>query len=156
MNIKQPTFPENFFLSATINNQSGLIGTADQTPWGGVLSFLGVIVVLVFILFLAYWCTKFIGKKYGAQYMHGRHIEVVERVMLEQDRTLYIIRLKDKMLLLRVTAHHIEKLEELDPLLYANLPEQPIDADGFSSLLKDALSKSLGAKPKNKKDQNNE
>lgn len=129
--------------------------TAGQSPWGGLFQFFGAICVLLVVLFAAYKVTRLIGQKYQAQSMRGSYIEVVERMAIGQDRALYIVRLRDKVLLLGVTAHHVELLAELDPQQYEDLPPRDQNPDVFSSVLGETI-KNWGNKLQGKKDQDHE
>ena len=116
--------------------------TAGPNPLSGFLSLLGAILVLAAVLFLAYKSTKFLGNRYAAQSMRGGYVEVLERVTLAPDRALLIVRLEGKVLLLGMTVHHIQKLDELDPSLYEKTPPQaagPGGAQGFAAMLRDAV-----------------
>jgi len=133
--------------------QPSLIGTAGSNPLSSMLTILGAIVVLVLVLFLAYKSTQFIGKKYSVENnVGGGNIEIIERTILGPDRAIVIVKLRDRVLLLGVTSNHIEKLADLDPLYYENLPSNPSSGDSFAVLMKDTLSKGFGNILGNKKD----
>ena len=109
---------------------------------GDVLSLVGMLGGFFLILFLAYWATKVLARGYAAGGA-GRMIEVLDRMGLGQEKQLLVVRAAGKVLLLGVTAHHIEKLEELDA---AALPEPPPSpqSGAFFAALKSALEQKKG------------
>lgn len=109
---------------------------------GDILSLIGMLGGFFLILFLAYWATKVLARGYAAGGT-GRMIEVLDRMGLGQEKQLLVVKAAGKVLLLGVTAHHIEKLEELDA---DALPEtqQPPQSGAFFSALKSALEQKKG------------
>ena len=88
--------------------------TANQLQ--SVLSMIGALVIFILILVLAYFATKYIGRRYGTTGASGgRYVEVLERVAFGPDRALFVVRAGGKILLLGATAHHVELITELDP-----------------------------------------
>ena len=109
---------------------------------GDVLSLIGMLAGFFLILFLAYWATKVLARGYGANGA-GHAVEVLDRMSLGQDKQLLVVKAAGKVLLLGVTAHHIEKLEELDA---GALPEpvQSPSGGAFFAALKGALEQKKG------------
>ena len=109
---------------------------------GDVLSLVGMLGGFFLILFLAYWATKVLARGYAAGGT-GHMIEVLDRMGLGQEKQLLVVKAADKVLLLGVTAHHIEKLEELDA---GALPQTPPSPQGgaFFAALKSALEQKKG------------
>ena len=61
--------------------------TANQLQ--SVLSMIGALVIFILILVLAYFATKYIGRRYGTTGASGgRYVEVLERVAFGPDRCL--------------------------------------------------------------------
>lgn len=109
---------------------------------GDVLSLVGMLGGFFLILFLAYWATRIIGRGYAASGA-GRMIEVLDRVGLGQEKQLLVVKAAGKVLLLGVTAHHIERLEELEAgALPAPAPAPQSGA--FFAALKSALEQKKG------------
>lgn len=109
---------------------------------GDVLSLVGMLGGFFLILFLAYWATRLIGNGYAAAGT-GRMIEVLDRMGLGQEKQLLVVKAAGKVLLLGVTAHHIEKLEELDAGALPDLPSSP-QGGAFFAALKSALEQKKG------------
>lgn len=89
----------------------------DQGQGSAVLSLLGGLFLFAAVLFMAWYCTKWIGKRYGVSGA-GSRIKILERTPLGPDRCLMVVRLDNRVWLLGVTAQHIDKIDELDPELY--------------------------------------
>ncbi len=104
-----------------------------------VLSLLGGLFLFVLVLALAWFCSRWLGGRYGFQAAGGT-IRVLERVMVGPDRSLLVVRAGEQVWLLGVTPQHIEKLGELDPELYPEpeAPEARIGSD-FSAALQNAV-----------------
>lgn len=109
---------------------------------GDVLSLVGMLGGFFLILFLAYWATRVIGRGYAANGT-GRMIEVLDRAGLGQEKQLLVVKAAGKVLLLGVTAHHIEKLEELDAGALPQSPPPP-QSGAFFAALKSALEQKKG------------
>ena len=109
---------------------------------GDVLSLVGMLGGFFLILFLAYWATKVLARGYAASGT-GRTIEVLDRMSLGQEKQLLVVKAAGKVLLLGVTAHHIEKLEELDAGALPQSPPAP-QSGAFFAALKSALEQKKG------------
>ena len=100
-----------------------------MTVWD-VLSVLGSLVGFVLILVLAWWAARAIGQ--GQIASGGSHaIQVVDRLPLGGEKQLLVVRAAGRVLLLGVTAHHVEFLQELDE---DDLPP-PAEAAGSGQFL---------------------
>ena len=82
-----------------------------------VLSLLGGLFLFVLVLVLAWYCSRWLGGRFGFSAAGGT-IRVLERVMIGPDRSLLVVKAGEEVLLLGVTPQHIERLGELDPSLY--------------------------------------
>lgn len=91
----------------------------------------------VLILLLAYWAVRILGRGFAANSM-GRMIQVLERISLGADKQLLIVKTADRVFLLGVTAHHIEKLEELQSDKFP-VPLSPQREESFLDIFKRAL-----------------
>ena len=96
---------------------------------------------------------RFIGRRYATQLLPRDGIQVLERVVLGPDRNLMVVRVKDRVLLLGVTAHHISQLAELDAAHYAGLPAPSQNGDRFATLLRESIGFGIGSdKPPTRKE----
>lgn len=121
-----------------------------------ILSLLGGLFLFALVLFLAWFCSRWIGQHYGFQKSGGK-IRVLDRAALGQDRSLVVVQMGGKAWLLGVTAHQITKIEELDPEQIEE--EEPVSGGGsgegfgasnFSAALQNALKGWLPEKKKEK------
>lgn len=115
----------------------------EQLPT--ILSLLGTLVLMVLIFVGAYAASRFMGRRYQGGGRSGG-MDVLARMPLGRDSTLLAVRVAGKVLLLGVTPHHIEKLDELDP---AALPPEwlrPARQADFAGALKEAWEKRQGEK----------
>lgn len=106
----------------------------------GLLAFLRVLVSLTFVLFLAYWCTRYLLPRLQTG-PAGRQtaMRVIERLPVGVRSTLCLVRVGERCFLIGVTPAGIATLAEIDP---AQIPDGFDPAQGqpdFAKLL--ALSK---------------
>ncbi len=100
---------------------------------GPILEILGILIVLAGVCVLAFYATKFIAKSY--QYKGaGDNIKLRDRVMLSYDKSLLVVTVGDKTLLLSVTKDNVRLLCELDE---EQLNEPPsVQTVDFATILK--------------------
>lgn len=112
---------------------------AVQSSGSVVLSLVGGLLLFALVLALAWFCSRWLGGRYGFQSM-GRTIRVLERVMVGPDRSLLVVRTGEQVWLLGCTPQHIEKIGELDPAQYPQ-GEGPDtgNAPDFSAALQSAI-----------------
>jgi flagellar biosynthetic protein FliO len=69
--------------------------------------------VVIIMIFLAYWGTKWISLRYK-HISNGKYIKVLERTIISQDKHLVLIQLGEKVYLLGVTGQNVETICTLD------------------------------------------
>lgn len=94
----------------------------------------------VFVLVMAYWVTRQVGKRYGGGLLDTGRIKVLERMPLSQDRMLCIVQVAGKTLLVGITPHSMDTLCELDGDALPPLEPAP-QAGSFKDVLGAMLSK---------------
>ncbi len=99
----------------------------------------GAIIGILFVIFLAYWGTTWISKKYSAV-SGGKHIQILDRAMLSQDKQLVLAKLNDKVYFLGVSAQHIDTIAVLEGDSIPEPAKAMVGAD-FGSIFKDTLQK---------------
>lgn len=109
-----------------------------QGQLSAVFSLMGGILLFVLVLFLAWYCTRWIGKRCNAPHTSGE-IEVLERTPIGTDRMLVIIRVCGKVWLLGVTSQQISLICELDAGYFQQVHTQtkPFGAASVSTGVKD-------------------
>jgi flagellar biogenesis protein FliO len=65
---------------------------------------------LVFVVFLAYWATRFLAGKYGN--LTSRHMKVAESLCLGPNRHLYLLLVNNQVLLVGSSEHGIQLMKE--------------------------------------------
>jgi flagellar biogenesis protein FliO len=65
---------------------------------------------LVFVVFLAYWATRFVAGKYGK--LPSRHMKVAESLCLGPNRHLYLLLINNQVLLVGSSEHGIQLMKE--------------------------------------------
>ena len=95
--------------------------------------------VAVFIIYLSYICSKYIGKGANAN-RRSRYMRVIDQIPMGQDRHLAIVQIGIKYFWVGIASGQINVLSELqeEDLIQITLPDKsPVRADNF----KDALEK---------------
>lgn len=64
------------------------------------------------ILYLSYVCTKFIGMR-GGKISQSKYMKIIDRVILGQDKFLFIVQVGNKRVLIGVTSSGIREILEL-------------------------------------------
>lgn len=109
----------------------------------GFLSILMILVLFAGVLFLAYYTTRMMGKRFSINGSPGGQIKVLDRLSIGQDKTLLIVQAAEKTLLVAVASHAVATLCELDAGTLQPLP--PANDTPFMGVLRDML-KNRGAK----------
>ena len=79
----------------------------------GFFTAAGTLLIVVLILYLAYVCSKYIGRA-GRIKGSSRYIRMIDQIAAGQDRTIAVIQTGTGYLLLGITATQITVLKELD------------------------------------------
>ena len=107
-----------------------------------VLRILGAILALAFVLFLAWFCLRFLNRRIpGFGGGGGRMITVLDRVNLGKNNGLFLVRVEDKVFLIGMSEHAVSTIREFDdPEGKLTLPERPENIP-FTEALKEAAAK---------------
>lgn len=70
--------------------------------------------VLLIVVALAYWATRFIAGKFGA--IQAKHLKVAESLFLGPNRHLYLLLVNKKVLLIGSSEHGLTLIKEIDDL----------------------------------------
>ncbi len=99
----------------------------------------GAILLIIGIVVLAFYSTKWLGKRAGAP-QSGKYLAVVDRIALGQDKSIAIVKVKDKYLLVGIASGSINVLCELNSEDMVLPPVTP-GTITFSDALKENLKK---------------
>ncbi|AKL95468.1 hypothetical protein CACET_c20200 [Clostridium aceticum] len=77
-----------------------------------IYTFFAISTIAVFVIFLAYYTTAFIGKK-SSLYFEGRTAKVLERTILSTNLSLTIVQVIDKVYILVLYNKSVEVLDIL-------------------------------------------
>ncbi len=101
-----------------------------QDSGSAVLSLLGGILLFSLVLFLAWLCTRWLGKRYSFS-KQGDKIRILEQKMIGSDRMLLIVRVGKRVWLLGAAGQNIVPIVELDP---GQFPEGVEDNAGTAGM----------------------
>ncbi len=104
---------------------------------GGFFSVIFALLMVVGILFLAYYVTRWLGKRTTIQ-SGSQHIKVLDRTFIGQDKCILIVNIKGRVLALAMTSHAVEILCELNA---DDFPSAPEPDTSFSTLLQRFIQK---------------
>lgn len=106
-----------------------------------VLSLIGVILLILATYFGAKWMTK------KVQMRPGSIIKVIDRVNLTQDKSVVIITVGEKCMLLGVSPQHVEKIEELNKEEIISLQKTSVtDRPTFTQAMAQVISEKVNKK----------
>ena len=116
-----------------------------------ILSLMGVIA----LIFLTFYASRALHKRMYS--FSGKHIKIVEREMLSQDKSLIVVKAGEKYMLLGVTSQHIDKLYEFSEGEFSEEAEIPRNENGtFLDNLKKATAEHPYIKPLIRKKEHSE
>ena len=103
-----------------------------------IISLIGALMWVVVILVLAYWCSRYLGKRYGGG-TSGKYLRVIDRVQVGADRYLLLVKLQEHTYLVGVSPAGVQLLSEPEDFFWE--PEEEAQsqsgaAPGFQELLK--------------------
>ncbi len=76
-------------------------------------SLAGALLTVGCILFLAFWCSRLMGKTY-MKAASGRNLQILEQVRIGADKQLLLVKLRSHTYLLGVSQAGIQLLERLE------------------------------------------
>jgi len=100
-----------------------------------IFSILTPLLAVAVVIAGAYWTTKWMGRHHNA-YSSGRHIQVLERVMLARDTYLILARVGGKTYLVSVSPGRVEFVREVDQQELGDVESKRAGSDFFGTLLK--------------------
>lgn len=106
------------------------------------LQFLGALLILVFVLALAYFVTRWIGNYQKVQ-MKNRNMQVIETMRIANNKYIQIVKVAEEYLAISIAKDRIELLAKLGEKSIENL-HMPEDSqpESFQEILKKLRGKS--------------
>ena len=100
------------------------------------------ILIVIGVLILAYLSSKYIGKM-NLKQANSKHMQIIERVFINQDKTLMIVKIFQKYYVVSSTNQSISLLFELslEEVEELNISNQSVEAFSFKTIL-DKIKKS--------------
>lgn len=100
-------------------------------------SIIVTIITLVVILALMIWGSKWVLKK-NTVTLKSKHIRIVDRVLLGQDKSIVLAKICDQFYILGISGQQITLLKELTDF---ELTEEEMTPTTFSEVFADSLKK---------------
>lgn len=111
--------------------------------WDALEMFIGVLLPVIGILVLSYWCSRYLGKRWGGS-ISGSYLKIIDRIQVGADRYLLLVKLQDHTYLIGVSDKGVQLLTEADGTF--EVPEQEKGTVGFQEILKACGSFTKGGK----------
>ena len=113
---------------------------------GDILAFLTTVLIIVFVIGFAYFTTKWMGSKMGMQ-SNSQNMKVIEKMMITPDKSLVIVEIGKKLMVLGMSANSVEKICDIDDDMELEFKEiNPIDfGDIFKEKLKNGFNNKKNA-----------
>ena len=96
-----------------VNNASSEPTTESFSSTNNVLELLGLCLLLVIILFAAYYTSKFVGR-YKLGQLKDSNISVIEAYRISTNKMLQIVKIGNKYVVIGVSKDNITVITELD------------------------------------------
>lgn len=74
-----------------------------------ILAILG----LCFVLWLAYWTTRWIAAR-SSQFVQGKYMKMIDRIMVGNDKWISLVQVGDRVYIIGITGQRIEQIGEAD------------------------------------------
>ncbi|MEG0614656.1 MAG: flagellar biosynthetic protein FliO [Oscillospiraceae bacterium] len=104
-----------------------------------VLTVIVALLGIIGLIFLTYFASKWLNKRISSG--TSQSIKILERFSISQDKSLAIVKVGGKLMLLGISNQHVEKISDLDEtdiVDYLNPPEKKGNGTFFENLKKAA------------------
>ena len=116
-----------------------------------------VLLLFIFIIYLAYFATKKMGKRLSIKGVANKNIKILESVSIGQNKSIVIIESAGKVLLIGVTQNEITLICELDEnMIDKSEDDKNVGGMEFSKAFKTALEQKFGKKFNKSKENKND
>ncbi len=110
-----------------------------------VVQFVCALVGVIALIFLFFWVLRKVNK--GILTTGGKRLKVLDRASLGGEKSVVVVSVAGKCMVLGVTAGRIDKIEDLplteEEYLSQLYPEGEAQQDGFFAAFSDALAKNI-------------
>ena len=106
-----------------------------------VIEAVTAIAAVILILVLAWWWSRFLGRKMSAS-AGGRYMKVIDSVMIGRDKQLLLVRIKEETFLIGVSQQQVSFMTKVSGDFGSEAPDAGKTAPGMP--FKDALDTVLG------------
>lgn len=127
---------------------AAMLRAFSASTGGNVLSLLGMLLTVIAVLALAYWCTRWIGQRgmpgWARGAAGGEKLQLLWQVSFGKGERLVLVRVHERCLLLGVTGGGISVLTELTEQEAAGWLQKtgdPPQASSFLEILRENLPK---------------
>ncbi|MCI9008783.1 MAG: flagellar biosynthetic protein FliO [Lachnospiraceae bacterium] len=102
----------------------------------GILSLFNAILAIVGVLFLAYWCSRMLGKQWGMNTCSG-NMKVLSQLQVGQDKRILLLNIGAHNYLVGVSQAGIQLLTEVEGEFETDMPQnmEGIKMPSFQELL---------------------
>ena len=80
---------------------------------GGIFTAIVTLLIVVVILYGAFWATKFIGQGYASA-SNSRNMNIVEQVTIGRDKSIAVVKAGDSFYLVGITPGSINLISQLN------------------------------------------
>jgi len=87
--------------------------------WSEPLSIIGTIILMIAVFAAAYYVSKYVAKHYKPNYGFSKNITVIDSTLISKDRSLLLVKVGGKTLLIGSTPNEFTLLSELDAEQFA-------------------------------------
>ncbi|MDF2635443.1 MAG: flagellar biosynthetic protein FliO [Pelosinus sp.] len=95
------------------NYQDTSTAQPAQSSWLSTVAYLiSLVMVFVFVVGLAYFASRFLGKKFGTVNL-GKSSKILESLQLGTNQAIYVVEIAGEVLLIGVTDHNITLLNKI-------------------------------------------
>ncbi|MBP2633191.1 MAG: flagellar biosynthetic protein FliO [Firmicutes bacterium] len=114
-----------------------------QSSWLSTVAYLiSLVMVFAFVIGLAYFASRFLGKKFGTVNL-GKSSKILESLQLGANQAIYVIEIAGEVFLIGVTDHNITLLNKItDELEIGKLRNQAdfnFHSESFNHMFEDQL-----------------
>lgn len=123
------------------NGEAGSISAQAESPYGAIVKMMAALVVVIACIYVGLFLLNRHMKRRQYGKAVGRSLDVIETAFVGPKKTVSLVRVADRAVLIGVTDHQISILTELSEAETARLlvEQQPSSEENFSTMLTSAF-----------------